>query len=124
MVDALVVVCGETIGVGFGGVIDVGRFANGKEIAMEVTINQLANAFTEWDRRYREDPEGFQNEAESLLRGTAETYGEEAAPYFVKILDDLSSDALAKIDFRNGRLPGWREGYTVGYDDGARLRPR
>lgn len=51
-----------------------------------VTEADLAAAFTEWDRRYREEPERFQNEAARLLRGTPETYGEACAPYLLAIL--------------------------------------
>ncbi len=50
------------------------------------TEHDLAQAFTEWDRRYREEPERFQCEAERLLRGTPETYGEACAPYLLNIL--------------------------------------
>lgn len=46
----------------------------------------LAAAFTEWDRRYREEPERFEAEAVRLLKGTPETYGEAAAPYLLAIL--------------------------------------
>lgn len=50
------------------------------------TIEQIAAAFTEWDRRYREEPERFMSEAEHLLRHTPQTYGEACAPYFAEIL--------------------------------------
>ena len=53
-----------------------------------VTEADLAAAFTEWDRRYREEPERFQNEAALLLRGTPETYGEACAPYLLAILGE------------------------------------
>ena len=43
------------------------------------TEADLAAAFTEWERRYREEPERFQSEAAKLLRETPETYGEAAA---------------------------------------------
>ena len=56
---------------------------------MKVSIEELRNAFTEWDRRYRVNPEVFLSEAENLLRGTPETYGEAATPYFVKIIEDM-----------------------------------
>lgn len=52
------------------------------------TTDALAAAFTEWDRRYREEPERFQSEAEHLLRETPETYGAACAPYLVKILGE------------------------------------
>lgn len=49
----------------------------------------VAEAFTEWDRRFRENPEQFLSQAESLLKGTPETYGDAAAPYFLQILSEL-----------------------------------
>lgn len=51
-----------------------------------VTQPQLAAAFTEWDRRYREEPERFMHEARRLLKKTPENYGEACAPYLLKIL--------------------------------------
>jgi hypothetical protein len=50
----------------------------------------FAAAFTEWERRYREEPERFQSEAEKLLKETPKTYGDACAPYFMTILDELS----------------------------------
>jgi hypothetical protein len=52
----------------------------------------FARAFTEWDRRYREEPERFTAEAVRLLTGTPETYGDAVAPYFVAILDEQAGD--------------------------------
>ncbi len=51
-----------------------------------VTEQELAVAFTEWERRYREEPERFQSEAAKLLRETPETYGAACAPYLLFIL--------------------------------------
>lgn len=51
-----------------------------------VTEATLAAAFTEWDRRYREEPERFHSEATHLLRYTPETYGEACAPYLLALL--------------------------------------
>lgn len=48
---------------------------------------RLAAIFTEWDRRYREEPETFMNEVEHLLRETPESYGQAAAAYFL-VLDE------------------------------------
>lgn len=53
-----------------------------------ITEAALAAAFTEWDRRYREEPERFESEAVHLLKGTPETYGEECAPYLISILEE------------------------------------
>lgn len=57
----------------------------------EVTEETLAAAFTEWERRYREEPERFMSEASKLLRETPETYGEAAAPYLLMILAEQAS---------------------------------
>lgn len=51
----------------------------------EVTELTLAAAFTEWERRYREEPERFQSESARLAKGP-ETYGEACAPYLLAIL--------------------------------------
>lgn len=56
------------------------------EVRVEVTGAELVAAFTEWDRRYREEPERFQSEAVHLLKGTPESYGEECAPYLLALL--------------------------------------
>lgn len=54
-----------------------------------ITVDEhtIQIAFTEWDRRYREDPAGFETDMERMLRGqTPETYGEEVTPYFLELL--------------------------------------
>jgi hypothetical protein len=53
------------------------------------TQKQIAAAFSEWDRRYRKEPERFQSEAAHLLRDTPKTYGDACAPYFLDILSDV-----------------------------------
>lgn len=56
--------------------------------AVTATQSELAAAaFTEWERRFREEPERFRSEAVRLLRDTPETYGEACAPYLIAILD-------------------------------------
>lgn len=57
---------------------------------IQTSENELAAAFTEWDRRYREEPERFATEM-LLTAGTAEDYGSAAAPYLVKILAEQAS---------------------------------
>lgn len=52
----------------------------------DLTEQRLAAAFTEWDRRYREEPERFESEARRLVHGTPETYGASAAPYLLALL--------------------------------------
>jgi hypothetical protein len=47
---------------------------------------ELAAAFTEWERRYREEPERFQSEAAKLAE-SAESYGAACAPYLIALLE-------------------------------------
>jgi len=60
---------------------------------VKLTTEEIAAAFTEWDRRYREEPERFMSEVRHLLKETPETYGAACAPYFLKIVDDLRQAA-------------------------------
>ena len=57
----------------------------------EIVLNEdeLADIFQEWDRRYRNDPESFENEAKRLLNGTPYTYGRSASKYFINLLDEM-----------------------------------
>ena len=57
---------------------------------IKVTETQLTVAFTEWDRRFRENPEAFMNEAMRLLKTTSESYGERCASYFMKLLEEMA----------------------------------
>lgn len=59
------------------------------DLIVTVSQNELAAAFTEWERRYREEPKRFWSEAEKLLKETPETYGQACAPYLVYILREL-----------------------------------
>lgn len=59
----------------------------------QVSEKQLAEAFTEWERRYREEPERFMSEAAKLLKETPETYGEACAPYLLSILAEQAGEA-------------------------------
>ena len=54
-----------------------------------VSILELEKVFTEWDRRYREEPERFMSEAEHLLKNTAKSYGEACAPYFMQLINEV-----------------------------------
>lgn len=49
----------------------------------------LAAVFTEWERRYREEPARFQSEATKLLKETPASYGQACAPYFIQIHEEL-----------------------------------
>lgn len=61
--------------------------ATDKVTVLPLTEAQLAAALTEWDRRWREEPDRFLSEAEHLAEDP-ETYGDEAAPYLVSILTE------------------------------------
>lgn len=52
------------------------------------TRDDLAAAFTEWDRRYRLHPEQFS--AEWHETATAEEYGGQAADYLLRVLRELA----------------------------------
>ncbi|MGZ0150681.1 hypothetical protein ACXJJ3_26725 [Kribbella sp. WER1] len=58
----------------------------------QVSEQQLADAFTEWERRYREEPERFMAEARRLLKTTPESYGEACAPYLLAILAEQAGE--------------------------------
>jgi len=49
----------------------------------------IQQTFSEWDRRFREDPDSFENIATHLLQGNHLTYGEEAAEYFLEVFRDV-----------------------------------
>lgn len=51
-----------------------------------VPDTRIVDAFTEWDRRYRAEPEMFQSDVEHLLGNTPQSYGEGAAAYFHSLL--------------------------------------
>jgi hypothetical protein len=52
------------------------------------TLDELATAFAEWERRYREEPERFMSEAKKLAE-PLQSYGEACATYFVFILAEI-----------------------------------
>jgi len=57
----------------------------------DVSLLELEKVFTEWVRRYREEPELFMSEAEHLLKETPETCGEACAPYFMKLINEVKA---------------------------------
>lgn len=57
-------------------------------VEVQVTLRDLSTALTEWDRRYREEPERFMAEARRLQTTTPEDYGDAAAPYLLALLAD------------------------------------
>lgn len=58
------------------------------------TPAQLSAAFTEWLRRWQEDPQATAKAAAELCTRDARTYGEEVAPYFISLLDELKQAQL------------------------------
>jgi hypothetical protein len=57
----------------------------------KVNEESLARAFTEWDRRFREEPDRFESEATRLLKSTADSYGDACAPYLLEILAEQAT---------------------------------
>lgn len=66
-----------------------------KNSSQEITANieTIQAIFTEWDRRYRNDPNGFMSEVEHLLRETPDSYGKACAAYFSVLLNAIRSAA-------------------------------
>jgi hypothetical protein len=62
------------------------------ELSKIVTRAGLVRAFTEWERRYREDPEQFSKDWHDASIPEA-TYGEAAADYFLKVLRSVGGVA-------------------------------
>lgn len=56
----------------------------------------FAAAFTEWDRRYREEPERFLAESVHLIRGNPKSYGDSCSPYFMSILKEQKAKPRRK----------------------------
>jgi len=52
------------------------------------SIELVATAFTEWERRYREHPTQFQSDF-ARFTNSAESYGDACAPYFASLLAEL-----------------------------------
>ena len=56
---------------------------------MAASTTKFVKAFTEWDRRYREDPAAFESDFERIVKGVStHEYGTDAAAYFEKLLAD------------------------------------
>ncbi len=77
-----------------------------------LTEERLEDAFTECDRRYRENPEQFMSEASHLLHETAETYGAACAPYFMQILDEVAVQTAVINESDAERRAGYRDSPT------------
>ena len=63
--------------------------------AIELTETEMTAAFTEWERRYREEPEKFMHDVTRFTRTTPETYGEGATRTFLGYLQELRGEAGA-----------------------------
>lgn len=55
---------------------------------MIVTRKLMEKAFTEWDNRWKENPEWFDSD-EIHKKQKSETYGGRAAVYFAEIIKDV-----------------------------------
>jgi hypothetical protein len=56
---------------------------------MTVDKEKLEKAFTEWDLRYRNDPNSFMSVVDTLLHETPYTYGKACAEYFTELLEEV-----------------------------------
>ncbi len=53
----------------------------------------IAAAFTEWDRRHREEPTRFESDFARLARGEdCETYGDRAALYLAELIAEAATE--------------------------------
>jgi hypothetical protein len=50
---------------------------------------QLSAIFTEWERTYRDDPNGFMSEAERLVT-PCQSFGDQCATYFLVVREALT----------------------------------
>ena len=57
-----------------------------------ITEEIMADALIEWERRYREEPERFQSEAEKLLKNTPHMYGRASACYLMSIIEEQEAE--------------------------------
>jgi hypothetical protein len=62
-----------------------------------ITEKEIEAVFAEWARRWREEPERFQNETHRL-RGSSEGYGEAATEYFIQIWQELPTPPAQVVD--------------------------
>ena len=69
-----------------------------------VTRKALAEAFAEWERRYREDPTAFEADWHDASMPTA-TYGEAAADYFLKVLQEVGFPGQLNVPLSENAVP-------------------
>jgi hypothetical protein len=51
----------------------------------QLSRKRLAKLFTEWEKRYRANPEKFMSEATKFLKHTPKSYGDRCAVYFAHL---------------------------------------
>lgn len=51
----------------------------------------FAAAFTEWERRYREEPEQFMSDFARYTELSPESYGDRCADFFAGLLDEVAA---------------------------------
>lgn len=56
---------------------------------MNLDEEKLAHLFTEWDERYRKNPDKYWNEVDHLLHNTPYSYGVACARYFKELYEDF-----------------------------------
>ena len=57
---------------------------------VEIEIAEMEAVFTEWDRRYREDPTAFYSDVQRFLDGqTIEEYGQAATQTFLMFFKEI-----------------------------------
>jgi hypothetical protein len=56
---------------------------------MVIEKSEIEKIFTEWDRRYRENPEDFMNIVDHLIRDTPYSYGKACASYFCELAKEI-----------------------------------
>ena len=67
-----------------------------RAVNVTMSLREMAVAFTEWERRYREDPDRFTSETKKLLTKTPETCGDSCASYFMKLIMDVKSGEVTE----------------------------
>lgn len=56
---------------------------------MNYSKKEIVKTFTEWERRYREEPSKFESDFERLSKD-CEDYGEGAANYFCSLIKEIT----------------------------------
>jgi len=56
------------------------------------SITEIENAFTEWERRYREKPEQFISADKRLSKKPVKVYGAARAQYFLELVDKIKKE--------------------------------